>query len=172
MSTILPALIAVAGTLLGAGATFFIQRSVTDRAASQAFDERLRQDRITAYSAFADAAVEYRSGEFDRWYRLRDGDESAVREAKAAAHSKRAVAQRALLRISLLTDDVRLRALGRAAIDAAWSISRADEPEERDKNGDRAKAALDAFIEHAAAQVQSPTTRKRLRSRRIALHIE
>lgn len=172
MSTILPALIAVAGTLLGAGATFFIQRSATDRAASQAFDERLRQDRLNAYSTFADGVVEYRSAEYERWYRLRDGDETTVQEAKAAAHAKRAVARRALLRIALLTDDARLPALAKEAIDAAWSISRADDPDRRDEHGDHAKAALDAFIEQAAAQIQTPSTRKRLLSQRITLDIE
>ncbi|MCU1648424.1 MAG: hypothetical protein JWN03_8699 [Nocardia sp.] len=163
MSTLLPALIAVAGTLLGAWVTFFFQRSTAERATSQAFAERLRQDRLNAYNAFADAAIEYRGTEYDRWFQLRENIDAAARAAiLAAAHSKRTVARSALLRITLLTDDVRLRDLGREIIEMTRSISRADDREQREERGDQAKVLLDTFIERAAAQVQSPSTPRQL----------
>ncbi|MEU8899982.1 hypothetical protein [Nocardia sp. NPDC048505] len=166
VSVLVPALIAVAGTLLGAGATFFFQRSTADRAAAQLFAERLRQDRLNAYNAFADAATEYRSIEYDRWFRNSEDDAEALRAAKQTAHAKRTLARSALLRIALLTDDNRLRTLGNDIIDTARAISRASDAAERDTHGDRAQALLDTFITHAAAQVQSPPELTRARPRR------
>ncbi|MEV0252380.1 hypothetical protein AB0H76_37730 [Nocardia sp. NPDC050712] len=167
MSTILPALIAVAGTLLGAGATFFFQRSTAERAATLGFAERLRQDRLNAYNAFADAAAEYRGAEFDRWFRIQENDSAAVRAALQAAHAKRTVARSALLRIALLTDDSRLRELGQEIIELSRLISRAADATERDSKGDRARELLDAFVERAATQVQAPAavTRRATRQR-------
>lgn len=162
MSAVLPALIAVAGTLLGAGTTFLFQRSTADRAASQAFAERLRQDRLNAYNAFADAAVEYRGSENDRWFRLRENDDAAVRAAIQAAHSKRTVARSALLRIALLTSDIRLQELGRETIEVSRSISDADDPEQRETSSDQAKSLLDAFIKLAASEIQAPSIHLRL----------
>ncbi|MBF6124281.1 hypothetical protein [Nocardia brasiliensis] len=159
MNAVLPALIAVAGTLLGSGVTFFIQRSTADREVSQVFAERLRQDRLNAYNAFADAAVEYRGAEYDRWFRLREGEDEATRSAIQAAHSKRSVVQSALLRIALLTNDTQLYELGSESIHVTRSISHATSPEQREERGDQAKTLLDTFIKQAAADIQNPPIR-------------
>ncbi|RMI29323.1 hypothetical protein [Nocardia stercoris] len=67
----LTALIAVGGTLLGSIVTFGFQRLTADRTVRQGFRERLRQDRLSAYSAFAAVVMEYRHFENDRtgWHR-------------------------------------------------------------------------------------------------------
>ncbi|MER7664471.1 hypothetical protein [Streptomyces sp. NPDC096193] len=56
------AVIAVIGTLLGSLITHVFQRQTTERAAQLARSEQLRQDRISAYSAFAGALVDTGAG--------------------------------------------------------------------------------------------------------------
>ncbi|WP_147404234.1 hypothetical protein [Nocardia panacis] len=156
MSAVLSSLVAVAGTLLGSAATFFFQRASADRTAALGFVEKLRQDRLNAYNAFGDAAIEYRRAENDRWFRLQEGDGEASQAAAKVAHTTRASARSALVRIALLTSDTRMQDLGNEIIQVSRSISQANGADEREKRAARAKLLIDAVIERAAAQVQSP----------------
>jgi membrane protein YqaA with SNARE-associated domain len=71
----LTSLIAVIGTLLGSTITYLFQRSHAGRAEAVARSERLRQDRIVAYSEFAGTITELRRGVITLWFhRLRQSD--------------------------------------------------------------------------------------------------
>ncbi|GAA2282386.1 hypothetical protein GCM10010149_28830 [Nonomuraea roseoviolacea subsp. roseoviolacea] len=55
MQSAITSLIAVVGTLLGATATYIFQARATKQARWEARDERLWQEQLAAYSAFAGA---------------------------------------------------------------------------------------------------------------------
>ncbi|MGW9038189.1 hypothetical protein ACWGQ4_24965, partial [Streptomyces sp. NPDC055721] len=96
------ALIAVAGTLLGAFFTHWFQGRATERTAALARTEQLRQERIATYSAFAGAVVDYRHSQNDRWFRAlqRPGSEEAE-ESRHASYRQRTAARQALFRVQL-----------------------------------------------------------------------
>ena len=52
--------IAVLGTLLGSGITLVFQQRAVDKGHDFAQKERLRQERLDAYSAYASALINYR----------------------------------------------------------------------------------------------------------------
>ncbi|MGV9542408.1 hypothetical protein ACWDSF_13875 [Nocardia beijingensis] len=152
------ALIAIAGTLLGAAVTHYFQRVNADRTMRQNFAERLRQDRLTAYHDFANAVVEYRHHQIARWHRL-EQDPDAEANTRSEAYDKKAVANSQLLRIKLLTSDERLVQLADEAISASQAIQRGgaapSTAEEHRAHYTRATAAIDAFVRHAATDVQN-----------------
>jgi hypothetical protein len=68
-------------------ATFVFQRQMSDRTAAIAFAERMRQDRLAVYSAFAEASIQYRQSELDRWHRFNeDPDGEPYRTARAESY--------------------------------------------------------------------------------------
>ena len=64
MDAELTAAIAVAGTLLGSAVTYLFQQRVAQRAEAFSQSERLRQERLAAYSAFAEAIMVYRQSQY------------------------------------------------------------------------------------------------------------
>ncbi|MFE0930627.1 hypothetical protein ACFW4O_30810 [Streptomyces mutabilis] len=65
MEAVAASVIAVLGTLLGSGLTYLFQRQTMNRSEQFTRNERLRQERIAAYSAFAGALANYRRGQMD-----------------------------------------------------------------------------------------------------------
>lgn len=157
VSAYVSALIAIAGTLLGTGVTYLFQRSSADRAADHAVAERLRQDRLNAYNTFADAAVEYRRTEIDRWHRLQDGSQEAEVATRVESYAKRTEARSALLRVRLLTNDVQLQELGEKIMEITHAIHRAGDSGAKNERGDKSMALIDAFVQHAGREIQSPS---------------
>ncbi|MGW5106725.1 hypothetical protein [Nocardia sp. NPDC004123] len=152
------ALIAVAGTLLGSIVTHYFQRASAQRTIRQSFSERLRQDRLNAYNAFAAAAIEYRHHQIERWHRLRQ-DPDAELNTRSEAFSKKAALKTELLRVKLLSDDTRLHRLAEEAIEAIRGIQRsgatASDADEHERRYLAATAAIDAFVQYAANDVQT-----------------
>ncbi|WP_433566802.1 hypothetical protein ACQP1O_17410 [Nocardia sp. CA-151230] len=152
------ALIAVAGTLLGSIVTHYFQRASAHRAIRQSFSERLRQDRLSAYNAFAAAAIEYRHHQIERWHRLRQ-DPGAELNSRSEAFSQKAALKTEFLRVKLLSDDSRLHRLADEAIEAIRGIQRtgvaACDAEEHEQRYLAATAAIDAFVQYAANDVQT-----------------
>ncbi|MGY1901238.1 hypothetical protein [Nocardia gipuzkoensis] len=151
------ALIAIAGTLLGSIVTHNFQRATADRAARQNFSERLRQDRLNAYNAFAASANEYRHHQIERWHRLRQDPDAEV-NSRPESYSRKSALRSEQFRIKLLTNDARLQQLADEAIEAIRSIQRTGvspaSVEEHEVLYKKATAAIDAFVLHAANDVQ------------------
>ncbi|WP_030746003.1 hypothetical protein [Streptomyces griseus] len=145
------ALIAVAGTLLGVIATHWFQGRATLRTAALHRGELLRQERITTYSAFAGAVVDYRHSQNDRWFRAVEepGSEEAE-ESRYASYRQRNTARQALFRVQLVCDDPELRKLAEAAFEETHCMHEAVGTEDRARRSDRAKDALARFIAAAA----------------------
>ncbi|MFG3013084.1 hypothetical protein ACGFZB_21970 [Streptomyces cinerochromogenes] len=109
MESIIASAIAVLGTLLGSGITLAFQQRTTDRSHQFSRREKLRQERLDAYSAYAGALVNYRRCLVHLWFCEREQpppeDPDAVR---IRAYDLRSNAQEALFRVQMLTDDARL----------------------------------------------------------------
>ncbi|MFI2365802.1 hypothetical protein [Promicromonospora sp. NPDC019610] len=68
VETIATGLFAVFGTLLGVLATYWVQKSTVKQQEDLAREERLRQDRVSAYTVFAGALTSYRHSRMDRFF--------------------------------------------------------------------------------------------------------
>ncbi|MFE0652153.1 hypothetical protein ACFVZH_26590 [Streptomyces sp. NPDC059534] len=149
------ALIAVAGTLLGAVFTHWFQGRATERTAALARTEQLRQERIATYSAFAGAVVDYRHSQNDRWFRAlqRPGSEEAE-ESRHASYRQRTAARQALFRVQLVCDDPEVRRLAEAAFVDSHCMHEAVDEADRARRSEQAKKALAVFIAAAAPGVR------------------
>ncbi|MFK4024035.1 hypothetical protein [Streptomyces albogriseolus] len=121
METIIASGIAVLGTLLGSGITLAFQQRTTDRSHQFTRREKLRQERLDAYSAYAGALVNYRRCLVHLWFcehqqpPPEDPDTVRIR-----AYDLRSNAQEALFRVQMLTDD---ETLSRAAEDVLTDVT-------------------------------------------------
>jgi hypothetical protein len=109
VQTIIASAIAVLGTLLGSGITLAFQQRTADRSHQFTRREKLRQERLDAYSAYAGALVNYRRCLVHLWFCEHESpppeDADTVR---IRAYDLRSNAQEALFRAQMLTDDERL----------------------------------------------------------------
>lgn len=129
MESIIASAIAVLGTLLGSGLTLAFQQRTTDRSHQFTRREKLRQERLDAYSAYAGALVNYRRCLVHLWFCEHEQpppeDPDAVR---IRAYDLRSSAQEALFRVQMLTDD---DWLSRAAEDVLADVTALSKVEAR-----------------------------------------
>lgn len=99
--------VAVVGTLLGSGITHVFQSRSADRSERFARAERLRQERIDAYCAYAGALLEYRRILVHRWFVLHEDDRCGedTPELREEVYKTRYSAQEAMFRAQMVTDD-------------------------------------------------------------------
>ncbi|MFI6283755.1 hypothetical protein ACIBCM_03170 [Streptomyces sp. NPDC051018] len=149
------AVIAVIGTLLGSMVTHVLQGRTSDRASEFSRAERLRQERISAYSAFAGALVDYRRGQNDRWYRARESPGTAAAEdSRIDSYRLRSGAHQALIRVQLVCDDAQALALAVSAFDVTNCMHEAVDEEDRSQRSELARETLSEFIGAAAPGVR------------------
>lgn len=147
-------LIAVAGTLLGSALTSLFQVRQSRRAEIREMLQRLRQERLSAYTEFVAAATDYHRSALNHWYRRQEGQESQdFLDARAEADRLQAVTDRAITQIRLLSGDDSLMAAAQRVRSSAEEIRKAESRGERDTQGDHFQAALDQFINHASKQL-------------------
>jgi hypothetical protein len=147
MTSVVSAIIAVVGTLLGATATYVFQRIDANQKDHSAHTERLRQERLAVYTEFAAAATDLRRAAHDRWHRHReDPDGPAFTAARDHYYKVYAVAQNVQLKLRLLTDDTDVVEVAHQAWERATEIIDTDKEQERKWKGEQAKQALDKFI--------------------------
>lgn len=99
--------VAVVGTLLGSGITHFFQSRATDRSERFARAERLRQERIDAYCAYAGALLDYRRVLVHRWFVVHEDERCGedTPELREEIYKNRYAAQEAMFRAQMVTDD-------------------------------------------------------------------
>ncbi|MEU5863477.1 hypothetical protein ABZ815_20070 [Nonomuraea sp. NPDC047529] len=159
MQTAITSLIAIAGTLLGAAATYLFQGRAARQARLEARDERLWQEQLAAYSAFAGTITSYRSSQSARWYRKReDASGAPYINARTESLNERTNAKAALFRLRLLNPDVELNRLASEALEATTAIHHAVDEAARDQQAERSQLALLAFVEAASNQVRARTS--------------
>ncbi|MFE0377385.1 hypothetical protein ACFW1M_17760 [Streptomyces inhibens] len=107
MEAVVASVVAVIGTLLGSGITYFFQSRAADRSEQFARAERLRQERIDAYCAYAGALLDYRRVVVHRWFVLNEEDrcDEDSPELREEMYKTRYTAQEAMFRAQMVTDD-------------------------------------------------------------------
>jgi hypothetical protein len=117
--------------------------------------QRLRDERIAAYTAFASAVEDFRWGQAERYFsKQRDPGGEAYQLAYQEGHRLRTTAWQAFYRIKLVTNDASLVAHAEAALEQTRSVSGAANDSERDQLDDVAKAAIRDFVDYASKHVQ------------------
>jgi hypothetical protein len=155
MQALSASLIAVAGTLLGSMTSFLFQRRSAERAEGFARDERLRQERLTAYSAYAGAITELKRGVVNLWFRRQDDPDGAeYLMARAECDRLGAAAEHAQFRLRLISENPELAALADSAFATIGSIGRAADKAELAEREAHCLDALNIFIAGAAAQLR------------------
>ncbi|MFP1623775.1 hypothetical protein ACLB9X_00845 [Streptomyces sp. 5K101] len=137
------------------GGDHLFQRQTAERSAALARAEQLRQERITAYSAFAGALVDYRRGQNDRWHRAKEAPGSeAAEEARIDSYRLRLSAHQALIRVQLVCDDPQALGLAAAAFEVTNCMHEAPDEADRAQRSEQARETLSEFIGAAAPGVR------------------
>ncbi|MEU7647422.1 MULTISPECIES: hypothetical protein [Streptomyces] len=148
MEAVAASVIAVLGTLLGAGVTHSFQRRALERTEEFTRNEKLRQERIDAYSAYAGALVNYRRVLVDRWFSREENRAEDSEESRFRSYEMRSEAQQALFRVQLLTSDDALVRQAWETLDHVSDVHRADD---RDGLAERRRVSRDAINAFVAA---------------------
>ncbi|MFF9217458.1 hypothetical protein [Streptomyces viridosporus] len=147
---------AVAGTLLGSFLTFLFQRKATDRAEAFTWRRLTREERLTAYSSFAEAVVAYRRAQYDPFHRgIEDRDSPAFVDAKTESYHRRMIAQQALFRVQLVTEEPGLVQLAERALEATRLIAEVTDRPSLEDSVERAKQALNSFVLGAGEYIRT-----------------
>ncbi|MFD6293163.1 hypothetical protein [Streptomyces sp. NPDC060205] len=156
MGGALTSLVAVAGTLLGSFITFLFQRRTADRTEAFTWRRLTREERLTAYAGFAEAVVAYRRSQYDPFHRRMEGGASpALADAQTEAYRCRMVAQQALFRVQLVTDDSRLVQLAEEALEATRLMADVTDRPSLDSCVVQAKQALSDFVVSAGQYIRA-----------------
>lgn len=156
MAVVLASVIAVLGTLGGATASYLFQGKISERNELKARGERLRQERLTAYSSFAGAVMDLRGVQYDRGRsRMTVEDQQIDRSGIRAESSRlRSVAWTAFYRFKLTSQAEQLTHLARRAVEGALDVADASDKADLKKRSEHARARIDDFISAAAAHLE------------------
>ncbi|MEH0544982.1 hypothetical protein QA802_18400 [Streptomyces sp. B21-105] len=150
MEAIIASAIAVLGTLLGSGITLAFQQRTIDRSHQLTRREKLRQERLDAYSAYAGALINYRRGLVHLWFCEHEQpppeDPDAVR---IRAYDLRSSAQEALFRVQMLTDDDRLSRTAEEVLADITELPKADSRAELDERRVRTRDNISRLVDSA-----------------------
>ncbi|MDX3309705.1 hypothetical protein ACWGH3_17200 [Streptomyces sp. NPDC054884] len=150
MEAIIASAIAVLGTLLGSGITLAFQQRTIDRSHQLTRREKLRQERLDAYSAYAGALINYRRGLVHLWFCEHEQpppeDPDAVR---IRAYDLRSSAQEALFRVQMLTDDDRLSRTAEEVLADITELPKADSRAELDERRVRTRDSISRLVDSA-----------------------
>lgn len=148
--------VAVAGTLLGSAATHLFQRSHAARAERFTQAERLRRERIEAYSLFAQAATELRRSVISLWFHRSTQQDSAdpgLRSTYAEADRLGAATLHARFRLELVADDPALVELAAEVFTPITALRDAADRAELTEHEEASEAALQTFVSAATRQL-------------------
>ncbi|MCX5235942.1 hypothetical protein [Streptomyces prunicolor] len=127
METIIASAIAVLGTLLGSGLTLAFQQRTTDKGHQFTRREKLRQERLDAYSAYAGALINYRRCLVHLWFCEHEQPPPENPDAvRIRAYDLRSNAQEALFRVQMLTDDETLAQTAETVLTDITALSKSD----------------------------------------------
>lgn len=156
MESAITSLIAIAGTLLGVAASYVFQLRSARQARRFAREDRLWQERLTAYSAFAEAVTAFRKSQNDRWHQAQENPAtSAALAARDESYHQRANATAALFRLRLVCTDESLRDAASLALRLTEELHEAADEADRTVQGRKARRALRDFVEAANTQMVS-----------------
>ncbi|NEB76091.1 hypothetical protein G3I40_12800 [Streptomyces sp. SID14478] len=163
MEAVAASVIAVLGTLFGAALTHAFQRRTALRSEEFARQERLRQERLDAYSTLGGALMNYRRAVLDRWYAAhRERPEDEQTALAQESRLQRTTAQEALFRAELLTDDPALTAAGQHVLVQISEIRHAPSHDEVKQRRNDTHTLIHELItsskKHVSATPPAPVT--------------
>lgn len=150
--TVLASVVAVIGTLIGSWSTYAFQRRAAARTRAEAREEHLRQERLSAHSAYAGAVTELKRAQITLWFRHRAAprDEETVSAAQLESDRLGAAAETAAFRLRLVAEDPLLRPFMTAISSALGEIKHADDRRAVIAIEARFEEAVGAFLDAAA----------------------
>jgi hypothetical protein len=146
------AIIAVVGTLLGSLAGFLFQRRNAIEASRRDRSEKLRQERVAAYSAYGGALAVFRRSQLDRWFAHHDRRADAgdtVRESRR----RRDAAREAFFRVQLLAGSAEVIGAGERALAAMDQIDKAEDGAALGRIRDHTYAVTQEFMNLARKEL-------------------
>lgn len=150
VETIIASAIAVLGTLLGSGITLAVQQRTTDRSHEFTRREKLRQERLDAYSSYAGALLNYRRCLVHLWFCENEEpppeDPDAVR---IRAYDLRSGAQEALFRVQMLTDDETLSQTAETVLADVTALAKTETRTELDQRRVRTRDDINRLVRAA-----------------------
>lgn len=152
---IVTSVVAVVGTLLGSLATHYFQRR--NRADAERFErnERLRQERVSAYTTYGGALVSLRRAQIDRWYAVHEERQSADPDAiRYETYRLRTNALEAMFRVQLVTESRELIELAQHAIDSVDRLTLRTPAEDFKDARDVSRQGIFSFVEAAREHVE------------------
>ncbi|MGW5736887.1 MULTISPECIES: hypothetical protein [Streptomyces] len=134
MDAIIASAIAVLGTLLGSGITLAFQQRTTTRGHKFARDERLRKERLDAYSTYAGVLINYRRCLVHLWFCLHEQPPpEAADDVRIRAYDLRSSAQEALFKAQMLTNDDTLSSSAEEVLSLVTRLYKVDSRAELDE---------------------------------------
>ena len=152
MNGVLTSVVAIFGTLAGSALTYLFGLLNARRTERAARDERLRQERINAYTAFVGAMTELRQVVTERWFLRQRGESELARAAYTEADRRGAAADHCRFRVRMLTDDAELLRLADAAFEPIDALRQAADLTALQSHEAASQAVLSEFI-RAAGQL-------------------
>ncbi|MDG9718522.1 hypothetical protein [Streptomyces sp. DH24] len=150
METIIASGIAVLGTLLGSGITLAFQQRTVDRSHRFTRREKLRQERLDAYSAYAGALINYRRCLVHLWFCEHEQPPPEEPDAvRIRAYDLRSSAQEALFRVQMLTDDEELNEAAENVLADVTALARTDTRTELDDARVRTRDDISRLVREA-----------------------
>jgi hypothetical protein len=156
VNALLTGVIGVAATLLGSFSTYLFQSRTAKRAQAFAREERLRQEQLSACTAFAAALTELKRGLVTLWFMRQRGEDKADYQAtRVECDRLGASAEAARFRVQLVSGDVDLMSLAGAAFTAIGTIRSAPDRGELREHENRFEATVKEFIQAAAIRLRA-----------------
>ncbi|WP_326729035.1 hypothetical protein [Streptomyces phaeochromogenes] len=150
MATLIASALAVLGALLGAGLTLAFQQRATDRSHRFIRGEKLRQERLDAYSAYGGVLINYRRCLIHLWFCEHEQPPTEDPEAvRLRAYGLRTSAQEALFKVQMLTDDETLSQAADSVPDEVNALARAESRTQLEDRRARTRIAIRRLIRSA-----------------------
>jgi hypothetical protein len=156
VEAIAASVIAVVGTLLGVTVTHYFQARALKRTEGFAREERLRQERLQAYSAYAGALVSYRRVLVARWFYEHEhepGHEDDNRAAQARSDDLRSQAEQTLFRVEMLAGEDEIRRQAREAFKKVSEVHKTDDAREHRRRRTETNALIQSYVLSARRDV-------------------
>lgn len=140
------------GTLAGSGLTYLFGWFTARRAERVGRAERLRQDRVAAFTSFAGAITDLRQAVITLWFARQAGRDAGAEQTEA--DKRGATAAHARFTVRLLVDDAEVLRLADNAADSITAIGAAADLPELKTHEDRNQEHLNEFIQVAGRYVR------------------
>ena len=154
MEAIIASAIAVLGTLLGSGITLAFQKRTAERSHEFTREEKLRQERLDAYSAYAGALINYRRCLVHLWFCLHEQpppeDADAVR---MRVYDLRSGAHEALFRVQMLTDGEMLSQVAEAVLADVTTLYKTESRADLEERRRSTRTSIGNFVSTAKRQL-------------------